>query len=154
MMSFNFFVTHVPIEQLVNHAHIQSARTSNIQKSRATWKIDNELKRRVKENKSKDRLEKVLRTNAANLKKRVDDVHNSHKEKMEAIEQFQKKQEFQMRKKQKETDERRKKETEMRDQRLAEVNAKRLAEIKAGIDRMKKNQERVKEHHIRQASAE
>lgn len=67
-MSFNFFVTNVPIEQLVSHANIQSARTTNIQKSRAAWKIDGELKRKVKENKSKERLDKVLRANAAHLK--------------------------------------------------------------------------------------
>ena len=42
----------------------------------------------------------------------------------------------------------------MRDKRLAEVNAKRLSEIQAGIAKMKKNQQRVKEHRMRQASAE
>ena len=42
----------------------------------------------MKENKSKERLDKVLKANAAHLKRRVEDVHNSHKEKMEAIEKF------------------------------------------------------------------
>ena len=37
----------------------------------------------------------------------------------------------------------------MRDKRLAEVNAKRLSEIQAGIAKMKKNQQRVKEHRMR-----
>ena len=140
MMSFNFFVTNVPIEQLVSHAHIQSARTTTIQKNRAAWKIDSELKRKVKENKSKERLDKVLRSNAAHLKKRVEDVHNSHKEKMEAIEMFQKKREYQEKRTQIETYKKLEADSAMRDQRLAEVNAKRLAEIKAGIEKMKRNQ--------------
>ena len=59
---------------------------------------------------------------------------------MEAIEQFQKRREYQERRTQIETYKKLEADSAMRDQRLAEVNAKRLAEIKAGIEKMKKNQ--------------
>lgn len=102
-MSFNFFVTQVPIEQLVTHAHSQSARITAIQKTRAAWKIDNELKRQIKDKKQKERLDKVLNSNKLQQKQRVEDVHNSHQEKMDAVTAFQKKKQKEERKNQLET---------------------------------------------------
>jgi len=49
MMSFNFFVTQVPIGQLVIHAHSTSQAVTAQQKDRAAWKIKMELDRKIQE---------------------------------------------------------------------------------------------------------
>ena len=73
---------------------------------------------------------------------------------MDAVTAFQKKKQKEERKNQIDTYRKIEQDAIFRDQKIAEVNAKRLAEIKAGIEKQKMKQQRVREHQQRVASAE
>ena len=64
---------------------------------------------------------------------------------MDAVTAFQKKKQKEERKNQLDTYKKIEQDAIYRDQKIAEVNAKRLAEIKAGIEKQKRKQERVRE---------
>ena len=83
MMSFNFFVTQVPIDQLVMHAHSTSSAVTRQQKDRAAFKINMELNRKITQKNQQEKLERVLKTQRHLQKTSINDLKKHHKEKMD-----------------------------------------------------------------------
>ena len=84
MMSFNF-ITSVPIDEFVQVENSKASKAQDRLRSRASLKIEDELKRKLKEKAQREKLYKAIKTNTDFLKKRVDTTKEKEKEKFEAV---------------------------------------------------------------------
>ena len=144
MMSFNFFVTQVPIDQLVIHAHGTSQAVTTQQKNRAAWKIKMELDRKIQDKQKKEKLDAVLKRQQHDQKRNVKELKKAHDEKMDKAQMFMKKQAKHERLQQLETYRKIEQDALMRDEKVKQANAIRLDEIKKNQEKARAKHERVK----------
>ena len=144
MMSFNF-ITSVPIDEFVQVENSKASKAQDRLRSRASLKIEDELKRKLKEKAQREKLYKAIKTNTDFLKKRVDNTKEKEKEKFEAVRETQKNFRKLARKKQLETEKKMAEDDNLRKTKIQEASGARLQEIKRYMEVMREKQSKVRD---------
>ena len=117
MMSFNF-ITSVPIDEFVQQENYKASKVSARLRSRASIKIEDELKRKLQMKNQRLKLERVLRANTEYLQKNKEKYREREQQKLEKVQETLKTFKKAERKKQIETEKKMKEDDKIRMQRI------------------------------------
>lgn len=153
MESFNF-ITSFPLKGFISLENDKAKKASARINTRASFHIEEELKRKLKEKDQKLKLEKILRNRSLHLDNNKKDFREKEQAKLERVQETLKLFKKNARKKQQETEEKMKKDDEERKYKIENASGARLHNIKKYMEMMKEKHQKVRDFQVRVASEE